>query len=231
MDLRQANYDDVSIQKSFDLEDLPPSDFIYHLLGRCTICCGDDHAAINCHAKICGNCHNFERACFCLRKVVGRLAKACNICNSLAHQREFCPGLIWCRRCNLLGHGANFCATESAPRFSWKKRKVERQDHISMNALPRVRSIIPPQNPNIPIKKLVWRPRKEVPIVGPPPSIVIGQTLPLQAVLPLPTPLPLSANEQSDTSSSSLLCLRLQRLLSPPLLPWLTSRRGRSSSC
>ena len=161
LDLRQANYDDVSIQKSFDLEDLPPSDFIYHLLGRCSKCYGHGHEAINCLAKICGTCHNFERACFCLRKVVGRPAKACTICNSLAHPRKFCPGLIWSKRCNLLGHGANFCATDSAPRFSWKKRKVERQDRINMNALPRVRSTIPPQNPNIHIKNKFGVPERK----------------------------------------------------------------------
>ena len=126
LDLRQALYDEADIQKVYDLDDLPPSDFIFHALGKCTRCFGDGHAAINCHAKVCDAYHNFERACFCMRQEMGRSVRACMTCNSLAHLRDCCPGLLWCKRCNLPGHGAKSCASKNAPRFSWQQRKVER---------------------------------------------------------------------------------------------------------
>lgn len=85
LDLRQATYEEADIKHILELNELPPSEAIHDLLGRCTRCFAIGHLSDKCTAKICPDCRNFERACYCTKQQLGQRIHHCSICNSMAH--------------------------------------------------------------------------------------------------------------------------------------------------
>ena len=96
LDFRQAHYDEIDIRQCYGLKELPFSEAIYEILGRCSRCFALDHTVYTCTAQLCGSCQNYERACCCALHPMGRMPQRCTRCNSPAHLRTDCPGLLSC---------------------------------------------------------------------------------------------------------------------------------------
>lgn len=115
LDLRQAKYAEEDIKQIYNLKELPSTETIHVILGRCTRCFAIGHLADSCTAKTCAICCNFDRACCCIQTQLGQRKRICHTCNSAAHQSTLCPARLWCSFCCFLGHSKRDCDSGFSP--------------------------------------------------------------------------------------------------------------------